>query len=355
MRSVKWEGHKALWLCIPQIVIHLRGYLRDLKDDEELFLSKSQADELAAGDLLRCFFTYMDKNGGEIGVAKCRELCAWRSARVLAVAIRAVLELAVQPLIPPELAFRLMQRHRSFTSAANRNQRADLILITLEELATWRFEILGSLCAIIKDCKPDKGALARELGPAWLLASPDVSLTPMSQIKSGKAAGDVKLQALRLEEARTKDEMVASNIMRALIEECDAIFGVKRELGLLSLPSSTAAAAAGGGEDEITSANRKSAPTTTTTAMSASSSSPPAPLPVSVATPGSARTTTSPDNTPARPSHPPPAKKSSPPSSTTPPLSSCKVAGRRLLLVAKGWRASRGVRRRRPSRVARKA
>lgn len=105
-----------------------------------------------------------------------------------------------------------MHRH------VDRARRLDLVKDIIDKLATWRFELFGTLCGFLRDCKTPNADLARELGPCWLLP-PGVSLSDVPRIK------DPLQYALRVEEAHTKDAMAAGDVMRFLIEESVALFG----------------------------------------------------------------------------------------------------------------------------------
>ena len=75
--------------------------------------------------------------------------------------------------------------------------------------------MLNVIFAFLKDCKSPKPDLARDMGPIFLLPHGlTLSAVPLAS-----------LSEMRAEDARSKDEMAAADVCKALIEECDALFG----------------------------------------------------------------------------------------------------------------------------------
>jgi len=209
VRAAKWETQRGLLVCFPQILGHLRF---DGINDPMLFLHNSADDKKGASEALASFFSSFEQHG-ELSVKRARELCCWKSVRILCCAIRSLVENLEQPLIPPAVCLNLLKKSLEF--ARPFENRADAMSTIIQEMPAWRFDLVSIFCALLKDCKASKADLARDLGPVFLLPKGVTkNLIPMS-----------KLSPLHAEDARNKDEMAAADVFKAMIEECDLIFG----------------------------------------------------------------------------------------------------------------------------------
>jgi len=217
VQSVKWDAQRGLLLSLPQILHHLRYAALH---DEDLFVKVADVDRLAAGDALRSFFEAMDKkNDCELAVQRCRELCAWKTPRVLAAAIRHLLAATEKPLVSKDVATELLKAAQAVNAAESVADKASLLAGAVAQLATWRFEILAVCCALWRDCAADNAALARELGPVLLL-SHGASLAAAAPAAKGGGAKAASPHA----ETRAKDELAAADVLVQLIGLCDAVF-----------------------------------------------------------------------------------------------------------------------------------
>lgn len=213
LRSVKGEAHRGLVNSIPTMLRHLR---MDGISDPSLFLRRDRSMEILAGDLLRSFFSNLDKNQ-DMAVRKTREICAWRAPHVLACAIANILEFSDHPIILNETAVRLLAISSGLRTMPV-DKRIDTIADILEEMPAWRFEVLATFVCFLRDCRSPNADLAREIGPLMLLRD-GVTLAPIP------ARGQKVPEVIR-EQNQVNDEMAASEVFKVMIDECGPIFGL---------------------------------------------------------------------------------------------------------------------------------
>lgn len=211
MKQTKGEVHKALLLCIPQMLSHLR---EDGFNDTSLFLKQDLPLELHAGELVRHMLQNFDVDM-ELTVARTREICSWKTHHVVSCLIRDIVEHSAKPLVPYYTALELVESSTLLRNASQ-EQRVEYLAEVLEDMSNWRFDVLGALCGFLSDCSTDTSALARELGPEFFLRD-EVTLT---HVPKGK-----KVSVVQYDEIKLKDEMASAEILRWMIEDCGQIFG----------------------------------------------------------------------------------------------------------------------------------
>jgi len=124
-------------VLLPQIFGHLR---MDGINDPSAFLCDSAEDRRGACEMLNSLFDAIDQAGGDLSVRKCRELCTWKSVRVICCMIRHLLANLESPIIPEELCLRLMQRSQEFIRPFD--GRADELLLLFQDIAAYKLYVI---------------------------------------------------------------------------------------------------------------------------------------------------------------------------------------------------------------------